>query len=118
MINISAIAADHNIPADELTKYVVGRGWDLVAIGKMTDVEGGADYLNATFASYASKLAAHQAKKDAAHKAFIAKWETPSKAAQARPDRACKRCGGVGRIVTFSHVNDGHCFRCEGTGVK
>ena len=28
----------------------------------------------------------------------------------------CKRCGGEGRILTYSYVHNGICLRCDGTG--
>ena len=31
---------------------------------------------------------------------------------------ACKRCGGVGRISTFSYVEDGICFECNGINTE
>jgi hypothetical protein len=30
----------------------------------------------------------------------------------------CPRCGGVGFLAQFSHVQSGTCFACDGTGVK
>ena len=28
----------------------------------------------------------------------------------------CQRCGGEGRILTYTNFADGVCFRCNGTG--
>lgn len=30
----------------------------------------------------------------------------------------CKRCGGTGYLEIFSHVSQGHCLQCQGTGFK
>lgn len=31
-------------------------------------------------------------------------------------EATCWKCGGAGRILTFSHVENGVCFTCYGTG--
>jgi len=38
------------------------------------------------------------------------------KAARARPG-ACSRCGGLGYISAFRHVDGGRCYSCGGEGV-
>ena len=30
----------------------------------------------------------------------------------------CPKCGGLGIITEFMHVNDGNCFTCKGSGQK
>lgn len=113
---IQTIAAAHNISADELNSFVTGRGWDFSKLD-MADASH-VKFATDVITGYAQDIAARQAKVAANRAAFTAKWDTKTKAAVANPHRTCKRCHGVGRIVTFSHVNDGQCFRCEGTGVR
>lgn len=33
-------------------------------------------------------------------------------------DNFCTRCGGAGRIGKYSHIDDGLCFDCHGTGTR
>ena len=28
----------------------------------------------------------------------------------------CPKCNGTGHIAAFSHIKNGQCFKCEGTG--
>ncbi len=31
--------------------------------------------------------------------------------------QSCPRCGGIGHFSQWSHINEGRCFRCNGSGV-
>jgi len=31
-------------------------------------------------------------------------------------ENTCPRCGGLGKIEVYSHINNGICFECNGTG--
>ena len=33
-----------------------------------------------------------------------------------KPKRDCPRCGGSGRIPSYSHIKAGECFKCHGSG--
>ena len=45
-------------------------------------------------------------------KRFMARFRPSAKVV----DNPCKRCGGEGRILTYSYVHNGICLRCNGTG--
>ena len=32
--------------------------------------------------------------------------------------KACRRCGGKGKVAGFEHVFDGVCYSCRGSGVR
>jgi hypothetical protein len=34
------------------------------------------------------------------------------------PKINCPRCGGSGRIPSYSHIKAGECFKCHGSGRK
>lgn len=46
--------------------------------------------------------------------------ENPQKTQSAIPsnlkDNTCTRCGGLGKIEAYQHINGGTCFECNGTG--
>jgi hypothetical protein len=42
----------------------------------------------------------------------------PAPAPAPAPKRDCPRCGGSGRIPSYSHIKAGECFRCHGSGRK
>jgi hypothetical protein len=113
---ISRAAADHAIDASTLEAYFAKSGWDFsVFTGRDDEV------------AFLEKLATHHAAEIAARRAAI---ETASaqaaamrdasltKAARANPSLQCQKCDGTGRIRAFSHIEDGSCFQCSGTGVR
>jgi hypothetical protein len=41
----------------------------------------------------------------------------PAPAPAPAPKRNCPRCGGSGRIPSYSHIKAGECFKCHGSGL-
>jgi len=50
---------------------------------------------------------------------LFADWkEEPAPAPAPKPKQNCPRCGGSGRIPSYSHIKAGECFKCHGSGVR
>ena len=47
----------------------------------------------------------------------VRKHTKPSKTqSKPRPKGNCPKCGGLGHIPRFSHINNGKCYQCNGIG--
>lgn len=55
--------------------------------------------------------AAWRIEREQEYQRALERWD-----ARTNPGRSCKRCGGVGYIPRFSHVENGICFLCRGRG--
>ena len=116
MIDIAAIAASHNIAADELAASLAE--WDLNVEKLAKETPEAIDYLTRTVNSYATRIADYHEKIAARRAAIDARKPVKTAAAKARPEAACYKCDGAGRINGFGHVSGGVCFACGGAGVR
>jgi DnaJ-class molecular chaperone len=112
---IETAAAKHAIEAAELTKALTAHGWDFSAF---TGTEDEVKFITGTINHHAGLIEARIKKTEAARAEERASRErrlTP--AARAMPALQCGKCDGSGKIRAFSHIENGSCFQCGGTGV-
>lgn len=85
----------------------------------MTDA---GDYLVELFGENPVECPVLRAEADAliaADKARVARVKAEDEARRIERIRSCcPRCGGQGRISSFSHIKGGECFTCGGTGIR
>jgi hypothetical protein len=112
---INEIAASQGVDGVALSTYLSQAGWDF---SPLTGADNELDFARKTIAHYAGMMAERQRKIDWANAQIKElRQKRLTAAARANPERCCGKCDGAGRILAFSHIANGACFQCEGTGV-
>ena len=115
-MNITEIAAKHNIASAELAARLTARGWDFSRLDQNNAAH--VEFMINTIECYAQEIAAHHAlKAKRAAEQAANRIACMTVAARKNPEAICGRCDGKGKVRGFEHVAEGVCFGCKGAGI-